>query len=147
MAVADPRNNNVRLWILAEAGLLCGLGLIAIFWLIPAETTSGGIGLASSALPTACIAAAMVLVGLDAVGRLLGWVSPGEALPPAGPALRAIALCVIGAVLLQVVNPAICTALLIPSLMMLLGERSVVRIAATTIVTVTILATALAWRG
>jgi len=147
MEAASPRKNNARLWIFAETGLLCALGLIAIFWLIPAETTGGGIGLTPAALPIVCVAAAMSLVVLDAFVRLLGWIAPSETPLHAAPALRVIALCVIGAGLLRFMNPALCTALLLPPLMLLLGERRIVRIVTTTAITAAILAAALAWRG
>ena len=89
----------------------------------------------------------MSLVVLDAFVRLLGWIAPSETPLHAAPALRVIALCVIGAGLLRFMNPALCTALLLPPLMLLLGERRIVRIVTTTAITAAILAAALAWRG
>lgn len=147
MEDARPIEKNVRLWIVVETVTLCGLGLVAACWLIPAQTTPGGIGLDPSVLPTVCVLAAMALVALDAALRLAGLSAPGEKQPPAAPALRVIAVCLVGGVLLPYANPAVCTAVLLPILMLLLGDRSVMRIAVTTIVTVAAFAAALAWRG
>jgi hypothetical protein len=148
MEDARPTDQSATLWIVAEAAILCALGLLAIFWLIPSETISGGgVGLDPGTLPTACVAAAVALIALDAAVRLAGRSSPPGVPLPAGPTVRIIAVCVIAGALLPFTSPALLTLLVLPPLMLLLGERSLLRIAATSLLTAAVIALALFWRG
>lgn len=56
---------------LFEAAVLAGACLLAFKWLIPAQTSEGGIGLSPAFLPRLCAAAAGLLIAVDGVLRFL----------------------------------------------------------------------------
>lgn len=134
-----------------EAGVACALAVVAVFLVIPAQTGSGGIGLDPADLPTACAILIAVLVAGDGVVRLAagkGRGAPDQASSPRTSAgILAILLCILAAVLIAFVSVPIVAAILVPALMLVLGERGVLRITITTAITTAILALALGWRG
>jgi hypothetical protein len=56
---------------LIEAVVLAGACLLAFVWLIPAQTSEGGIGLSPAFLPKLCAAAAGLLIAADGVLRFV----------------------------------------------------------------------------
>lgn len=137
--------------IVAEVAVLCALGLLAIFWVIPAQTADGGIGLDPRDVPTVCVAVFIALIAFDGALRLtrtsnVNWLT--EAKPAARrSALPMIAICIGVSISIQFVSMPLVSAVAIPLLMLALTERRPLRIACTTTATVAVLAIALGWRG
>ena len=65
---AVPRT---RASLLIEAVVLTGVCLLALFWLIPAQTSEGGFGLSPAFLPKLCVAVIGLLIAADGVLRLV----------------------------------------------------------------------------
>lgn len=137
--------------IAIEVVIACAFAVVAVLLVIPAQTGSGGIGLDPADLPTTCAIAIAVLVAGDGAVRLIagkGRGAPDQASPPRTSAgILAILLCVLAAVLISFVSVPVMAAILVPLLMLVLGERGVLRIVLTTAITTAILALALGWRG
>lgn len=118
--------------VLLEMVVLCGLGLAAVFWIIPTQTSGGGLGLYPAFLPTACAVAVTALVFLDGVIRLLKPAKATGVGEPWGALLRIGGISVLGVGVLQFVGAAACGFVVLPAAMIALGERSWVRIIVTT---------------
>ncbi|MFL9826383.1 tripartite tricarboxylate transporter TctB family protein [Rhodoplanes sp. SY1] len=117
-----------RLSVVAEAVLLGAAALAAVVWIIPAQTSDGGIGLSPAVFPTVCAIALGVFVIADAALRLLR-AAPGERYPDGwGAFVRIGAVAVLGVCLLPVVGIAGCALAMVPAGMLVLGERRPLRI-------------------
>lgn len=71
---SDPNTDTAtrsRLSLLVEAVVLTGVCVFALVWLIPAQTSEGGIGLSPAFLPKLCVAAMGLLIAADGVLRLV----------------------------------------------------------------------------
>jgi hypothetical protein len=60
-----------RISLLVEAVVLAGACFLAFIWLVPAQTSEGGIGLSPAFLPKLCVAAIGLLIAADGVLRLV----------------------------------------------------------------------------
>lgn len=60
-----------RASLLIEAVVLTGACLLALVWLIPAQTSEGGFGLSPAFLPKLCVAAIALVIAADGVLRLV----------------------------------------------------------------------------
>jgi hypothetical protein len=67
-ARAEPRS---RVSALIEAVVLAGACLLALIWIIPAQTSEGGFGLSPAFLPKLCVVAIALLIAADGVLRLI----------------------------------------------------------------------------
>lgn len=118
-----------RLSVVAEAGLIGGAALAAVAWIIPAQTSDGGIGLSPAVFPTVCAAALGVLALADALLRLVRG-APGERYPDGWSAFGRIgAVAILGTVVLAVAGIAACALVMVPAGMLVLGERRPLRLA------------------
>lgn len=118
-----------RVSLLAEAVLLGGAALVGVVWVIPMQTTDGGIGLSPAVFPTACAVALGVFAVADAVLRFLR--GSAEARYPEGwtAFMRIGAVAVLGAVVLAFAGIAACALVTVPAGMAVLGERRPVHLA------------------
>lgn len=112
-----------RVSLLAEAALLGGAALAAVVWVIPMQTTDGGIGLSPAVFPTVCAIALGVFAVADAVLRFLR--GSAEARYPEGwtAFARIGAVAVLGAIVLAFAGIAACALVTVPAGMAVLGER------------------------
>ena len=120
--------------ILAECAAVCGLGLLAAFWIIPAQTSGGGLGLNPAFLPTLCALVIAGLAVLDGAFRLAAPAPPhsGEE-PSAWRAFIRLQLVALAAALaLHVGGVAGCALVGLPAGMLALGEKQWLRIVLTT---------------
>ncbi|KRR02319.1 hypothetical protein [Bradyrhizobium valentinum] len=72
--VTDPQARQLprsRASLFVEAVVLAGVCFLAFIWLIPAQTSEGGIGLSPAFLPKLCVAAIGVLIAVDGVLRFI----------------------------------------------------------------------------
>jgi len=139
-----------RLSTAIEAGLILTLALLAIFWIIPAQTDGDGNGLRAADLPTACAVIIALLVLADSVLRFVDSPAPSIERGQAGSSRvvsGAILVCILAAVAVQFLGVAATSAIMIAALMILLGERSVLRVVLTTVTTTLVIASALRWIG
>ncbi|MFD2182350.1 tripartite tricarboxylate transporter TctB family protein [Rhodoplanes azumiensis] len=128
-AAASSGPARSRLSVVAEAVLIAGAALAAVVWIIPAQTSDGGIGLSPAVFPTVCAIALGLFVVADALLRLLR-ATPGDPYPDGwGACLRIGAVAVLGAAVLPVVGIAGCALVMVPAGMLVLGERRPLRIA------------------
>lgn len=112
-----------RLSVVAEAVLIGGAALAAVGWIIPAETSDGGIGLSPAVFPTVCAIALGIFVVADALLRLVRR-APGERYPDGWAAfLRIGAVAILGAAVLPFVGISGCALVMVPAGMLVLGER------------------------
>ncbi|WP_210207626.1 tripartite tricarboxylate transporter TctB family protein, partial [Rhodoplanes elegans] len=115
--------------VVAEAVLIGGAALAAVVWIIPAQTSDGGIGLSPAVFPTVCAIALGVFAVADALLRLARG-APGERYPDGwGAFFRIGAVAVLGVCLLPVVGIAGCALVMVPAGMLVLGERRPLHIA------------------
>jgi hypothetical protein len=115
-----------------ETAVICGLGLIAIFWVIPSQTSGMGLGLPPSFLPTVCAVAVTLLVLCDGVIRLLRPRAEGAYDECWLSFLQMGAVTIICTILFQVAGIIVSTLFTIPACMLLLGERRWLAILLTT---------------
>jgi len=57
--------------LLVEAVVLVGASLLAYVWLIPAQTSAGGLGLSPAVLPKFCVAVIGLLIAGDVASRFV----------------------------------------------------------------------------
>lgn len=67
-ACTEPRSG---LSLLIEALVLTGACLLALIWVIPAQTSEGGFGLSPAFLPKLCVVAIALLIAADGVLRFV----------------------------------------------------------------------------
>ncbi|RAI44554.1 hypothetical protein [Rhodoplanes roseus] len=112
-----------RASVIAEALLLGGAALAAVVWIIPAQTTDGGIGLAPAVFPTVCAVALGVFAVADVLLRLLRGV-PEPRYPDGWMAFALIGgVAILGAVVLPYAGIAGCALVTVPAGMLAVGER------------------------
>ncbi|NVO15420.1 MAG: tripartite tricarboxylate transporter TctB family protein [Rhodoplanes sp.] len=112
-----------RVSLLAEAVLLGGAALAAVVWVIPMQTTDGGVGLSPAVFPTVCAGALGVFAVADAVLRILRGTSEPR-YPEGWTAFARIgAVAIVGAVVLANAGIAVCALVTVPAGMAVLGER------------------------
>jgi hypothetical protein len=120
--------------LLAETALLAGFCIALLVWIIPTQTSEGGFGLSPAFLPTTL---SMVMLGLIAAdGALRCFAKRPEPAYPAGfgALARILALAILGALTLRFGGVALAGAVTSGSGLLLLGERRVTPILATTLV-------------
>jgi len=72
--VTDPQARQLprsRVSLLVEAAVLTAACFLAFIWLIPVQTSEGGIGLSPAFLPKLCVAAIGGLIAADGVLRFV----------------------------------------------------------------------------
>lgn len=123
-----------RLAAVVETAALCGLGLVAILWVIPAQTSGAGLGLPPAFLPTVCAVAATLLTLGDGIVRVVR-PRPSETNEEGWSAFILVgAVTIICTILFQVAGIVVSTLFTIPACMLLLGERRWLPILLTTAV-------------
>lgn len=117
---------------LAELAIVAGLGLLAIFVVIPSQTSSAGeIGLSPGLLPTACAAAIVLLALLQFILKLIRRLVEPEAPRTApGTALMLIAATVAGAAVVRLFGWELGGAAIVLLVSLVLGERRPARLTA-----------------
>lgn len=104
-------------------------GMLALFVLIPNQTSSGGDASISPALlPQICaagITGLAMLLTARAAGRLSRGLPAGQTVPNAEWLASAVVIVVVAAsiAIFKFINPAVAAGLLIVSLMLFMGER------------------------
>lgn len=117
-----------------EALLIGGLAVAALFWIIPAQTTEGGIGLSPAFLPNLCAAAIGALAAADGLLRMMRGTSI-----PAYPERWTSLICMglvaaIGMFALRW-GGAVACAVIAPLVgMLVLGERRVLILSVTALI-------------
>lgn len=119
--------------VVLEVICIVALGLFVVLFIIPRETSGIGLGLNPSTVPTIAALTAVLLAASDGALRLLRsgqFVSSSLKLPPllimGGVSVLAVFLLGYGGALL-------CVGIILPLLMLILGERRWLRILATTL--------------
>jgi hypothetical protein len=117
---AVPRS---RISLLAEAVVLIGACLLALVWLIPAQTSEGGIGLSPAFLPKLCVAAIGLLIAADGVLRFVRRAPQPHYAEGWGAFVRLGAAACVGTLALRVggIVPAVVVCCMATALA--LGER------------------------
>jgi hypothetical protein len=132
----EYRRQGATLAAALETATLCGLGLLAIFWIIPWQTSGNALGLDPAFMPTVYAGAFVVLVLTNGVLYLSGRITASPLTNGAvGPVIVVMAICCAGITAFEFVGAAACGLLVVPGIMIVLGERRWVLIAATTMVT------------
>lgn len=120
--------------LLAEAAVVGGAALLAVLWVIPLQTSEGGIGLSPAFLPTLCAAACGIFAAADALLRILR----AEASPsyPQGwiAFFRIGAVAIAGTVALQWGGAGACALVTVPAGMVAVGERRPLHLAAAAVI-------------
>lgn len=123
-----------RASVLAEALFLGGFSLALLVWIIPAQTSEGGIGLSPAFLPEVCAAAIGILVLLDGAGRLLRG-APAAAYPEGWAALLRIGgISLLGGLVLAWAGVTAAALATCAAGLLVLGERRPLVIAATLLI-------------
>jgi type IV secretory pathway VirB2 component (pilin) len=112
--------------MVAELIVVGGLSSLALFWIIPSQTTiDPSASLQPGLLPTVCVVAILFLSLMNALGVL--WrraAKRPEALTPAWRAAGGtILITLLGIVAYQVAGMAATAIVIVPGLMLWLGER------------------------
>ena len=132
----EDRRQGATLVAALEAATLCGLGLLAIFWIIPSQTSGNALGLDPAFMPTVYAATFVVLVLANGALYLSGRITdPPLTKGAIGPVIVIMAICCAGVLTFEFVGAVACGLLVVPAIMIVLGERRWVLIAATTLVT------------
>jgi hypothetical protein len=112
---------------LREAAVILALGLAAVVWLIPAQTTSGPVlGLSPAFLPTLC---AVAIIALTVVGLALRLWQPEplrpERLSAVWPAAMVAGVAIAGVLVLQLAGRFLCGLVIMVLGLAVLGERRI----------------------
>jgi hypothetical protein len=118
-----------------ETAILCCLGLLAIFWIIPSQTSGNALGLEPSFMPTLYTAAFVVLILMNGVLQLarrsaITSVTEGAV----GPVTMVFGICCLGVAVFEYFGAVACSALVVPLIMVALRERRWILIVSTTVV-------------
>jgi hypothetical protein len=123
------------LLVVLEAAVLGGLGLLAIFWIIPAQTSGSALGLSPGYMPTVYATALVVVVLANAVLHLTGRIATSPLVEGSiGSVAIVVIISCIGVALFEFVGAVFCGLVVLPSMMIALGERRWALIAGTTLV-------------
>lgn len=120
---------------IVELLVVGGLSLLVLLWIIPSQTTTDPTAsLQPGLLPTVCVVAILFLSLMHALGALWNRASKPPGTPEAAtPAWRAaggtILVTLLGIVAYQVAGMAATAIVIVPGLMLWLGERRWKRIA------------------
>jgi len=114
-----------RLGTILDGLVVIGLALVAILWIIPAQTTSGAVlGLPPAFMPKV---AATAIAVLAAAGLALRLARPGAPAPerraPLGPAILVGGLTMLGVLTLQFLGPIAAGLVMVVVGVPALGER------------------------
>ncbi len=126
----EPRSRGS---VIGELIVLGGAALLALFWIIPAQVSGGGMGLDPGFLPRLCAGVIGLLVLADGMRRLWSRSALEEAYPAGWSALATIGgLAVLAAIILRFGGLVATAAVVIPLGMLALGERRLLLIGLTT---------------
>ncbi len=118
-----------------ETVVLCGLGLVAIFWIIPAQTSGSALGLNPAFMPTVYASAFVFFVLLNGVLQLSGHVTASPLTQGAiWLVVAMVAICCAGIMAFERFGAAVCALVVIPCSMVALGERRWGLVVGTTVV-------------
>lgn len=118
-----------------ETAILCCLGLLAIFWIIPSQTSGNALGLEPSFMPTLYTAAFVVLVLMNGVVQLASRSTITPVTEGAvGPVTMVFGICCLGVAVFEYFGAVACSALVVPLIMVALRERRWILIVSTTVV-------------
>lgn len=132
----QPRRQGATLVAALEAAVLCGLGLLSVFWIIPTQTSGNALGLDPAFMPTVYAAAFVAIVLTNGVLHLTGRITASPLTAGAiGPVIAVMAICCAGIAAFEYLGAVACGVVVVPCMMIMLGERRRVLIAATTVVT------------
>ena len=114
-----------RLGTTFEGLVIIGLALAAIFWIIPAQTTSGAVlGLPPAFMPKVAATAIAVLAAAGLALRLARPEAPApERRAPLGPAILVGGLTTLGVLALQFLGPIAAGLIMVVLGVPALGER------------------------
>lgn len=119
--------------LLAEGAVIGGVSLLAVFWIIPNQTSEGGIGLSPAFLPTLCAAACGVFAVADVLLRLARR-DRSHAYPQDWTAfVRIGAVALLGTAVLRWGGVTASALVTVPAGMLVLGERRPLRIVGATL--------------
>ena len=130
----ERRPPQPRLAAVVETAVLCGLGLVAVLWVIPAQTSGTGLGLPPAFLPTVCAVTATLLILGDGVVSILRPRPSGNDEEGWSAFILVGGVTVICTTLFQLAGIVVSTLFTIPACMLLLGERRWLPILLTTAV-------------
>lgn len=123
---SDPNTDTAtrsHLSLLVEAVVLTGVCILAFVWLIPTQTSEGGIGLSPAFLPKLCVAAMGLLVAADGVLRFVRSSSQPRYREGWGAFLRIGAAACLGTVALYLGGTIPAVAVCCVATALALGER------------------------
>lgn len=119
--------------VVLEVICIVALGLFAVLFIIPRETSGIGLGLNPSTVPTIAALVAAFLAAADGALRLIR-SGPFVSSPLRMPALLIMSgVSVLTVFLLGYGGALLCVGIILPLLMLILGERRWLRILATTL--------------
>ena len=123
---SDPNTETAtrsRMSLLAEAVVLSGACILALVWLIPAQTSEGGIGLSPAFLPKLCVAAMALLVAADGILRFVRATPQPRYSEGWGAFFRIGAAACVGTVALYLGGTILAVAVCCVATALALGER------------------------
>jgi hypothetical protein len=131
----DDGRQGTLLVVTLETTVLCCLGLLAIFWIIPSQTSGNALGLDPGFMPTLYTAAFVVLILMNGVLQLASRATVTPVTEGAiGPVTMVFGICCLGVAVFEHFGAVACSALVVPLIMVALRERRWILIVSTTVV-------------